>query len=192
MILLRDALLDDLEPLAAFHCDVWREAYRGIMPDTLLERPTLPERRAQWRTVLDWPVADRLVLLARDSDGLADETIAGFVTGGPAADGDARFAAEIYGLYLGRAWRGGGTGAALLRAAADRLARSGAPDLVVWCLAANTAARGFYRRMGGREYGFRAKQFYGTEQREVAYGWPDIALLRAPSDKSLPALAAEG
>jgi ribosomal protein S18 acetylase RimI-like enzyme len=173
LIKLDDAAPQDLDALALFHWSVWREAYAGIMPPDLVAAPTVAFRMKQWAEVLAWPPQDRLALLARDG-----AAVAGFVAAGPTDDTDApRFAAEIYGLYVGRAWRGRGIGADLLRAAARRLAVIGAGDLLVWCLVENAPARAFYSRLGGVEERTRRRAFFGIEQDEVAYGWADIARL---------------
>ena len=48
---------------------------------------------------------------------------------------------------------------------------------MLWALEANWRARAFYEALGGQFIGRKAKVVADTPQIEVAYGWPDLALL---------------
>lgn len=102
-----------------------------------------------------------IALVAED-----DGQVAGFVTGGPAVDGDLDpvRVGLIDLLYVAPARWGAGAGRALMRAALDRMAAAGTSDAVLWTARDNTRPREVYARFGWR--------LDGAERRRVALGVP--------------------
>jgi len=49
-ITLRAATVDDTALIASMHTRSWASAYRGILPDTYLDRDLQGERVAHWNT----------------------------------------------------------------------------------------------------------------------------------------------
>lgn len=134
----RKAQPGDVRRIARIHRDSWRAAYAGILRRADLDGLTL------WRLTRRWRQSLRGVAVAE-----VDGRVEGFVLIGPTRDADmADFAGEIFMLYVHPTAWGHGVGRALLDAAAATLARRGHRWLVLWVLAENTAAQGFYRRMG--------------------------------------------
>ena len=134
----RKALAGDVRRIARIHRDSWRTAYAGILRRADLDALTL------WRLTRRWRRSLRGVAVAE-----VDGRIQGFVLIGPSRDPDmAGFGGEIFMLYVHPSAQGQGVGRALLTAAAATLARRGHRWLVLWVLAENTAAQGFYHRMG--------------------------------------------
>ncbi|WP_017537301.1 GNAT family N-acetyltransferase [Nocardiopsis halophila] len=133
----RRALPEDAVPIERIRTGGWRSAYRGLVPDGVLDGlEPQPERRT---AQLDDPGSTDLVATV---DGRA----AGWLSYGPARDGDAPDGAqEVYACYVDPdAWRGG-VGSALMRAALPDL--DGAPALL-WVLKGNERAIAFYSAFG--------------------------------------------
>jgi GNAT superfamily N-acetyltransferase len=84
--------------------------------------------------------------------------------------------AEIYSLYLLREAQGRGIGRALLKVTASVLQRQGFGSLALWVLERNRS-RVFYERCGGRLANSRVIEIGGARLMEVAYWWPDLAIL---------------
>lgn len=146
----RAARGSDAEGIAAVHVDSWRAAYRGLVPDELLDRLSVKEREAKWRELL--AVGSGLVLVA-EVDGL----IGGFCSAElPSRDQDTGpHVAELSAVYVApELWRRG-VGTALVRAAADELCSRDYSEATLWVFAANSAGRAFYSALGW--------QFDGTE-----------------------------
>jgi ribosomal protein S18 acetylase RimI-like enzyme len=81
------------------------------------------------------------------------------------------YGGEIFELYLAPEYQGGGFGRRMFDAARKDLADHGYRSLVVWALAENDRALGFYKRLGGRIVR-RAPEAFGGESRErVAFGF---------------------
>ena len=195
-LLIRTAEFDDADAIGALHVASWRDSYRGMIPDAVLDGPLLDEQRPVWRQVLAIGPAGRLVLVAtpRVSDAAPPASapaepprLLGFVSAGRlrgrgAAGG--RFDAEIYTLYVAKTSRGQHLGCRLIASAAMRLQLFGHASVMLWTLAANDPARAFYERLGGEIAGQREERVAGALLDEVGYGWPRIeSLLEACSDR---------
>ena len=187
---LRQAVPDDSEAVAALHVACWRETYRGLLPDALIDGMNVSDRTVQWQRALERR-ADVQVIVAEDASG----ALAGFASGGPARDAALGAAQEIYAIYLRRAAQRRGLGRDLLRAVAANLAaRTLTPDRLsfgLWVLRDNAPARAFYERMGGVACGERIERRDGHDLAEIAYRWSDLAALLGPSslDGMPPAFA---
>jgi ribosomal protein S18 acetylase RimI-like enzyme len=130
----------DAHAIAVVGDAAWRVAYRGLVPDVLIERLSVEARIAR-RERADsrrrtWVVELGGRVVAYSRAGLAREPDP------PPTRG------EIDSLYVHPgSWRQGCARALLLRVLAD-LASAGFEEVVLWCLTENAAARAFYERMG--------------------------------------------
>jgi ribosomal protein S18 acetylase RimI-like enzyme len=136
---------EDTEAVAALHVRAWQRAYAGILPDDLLAGLD-PAVWAQRRRDALGRSGLRHTCLVAERAGV----IVGFVSFGPyrvgqdAANLDPAVG-EISAIYVDPDRWGGGVGAALMRAALDRLEQ---PEVRLWVLADNKQAQGFYLRQG--------------------------------------------
>ncbi len=193
-VLIRLAEHTDASEIAALHVASWRDSYRGMIPDTVLDGPMLDERLPMWRQVLTLSPAGRQVLVATTRPALGEianpdeaPTILGFSSAGRTrgrwANGG-RYDAEIYTLYIAQASRGQHVGCRLLASQALRLKLFGHDNVMLWTLRDNAPARAFYERLGAQPAGEREERFAGALLYEVGYGWPRIdTLLGACSDR---------
>jgi len=135
-VVLRTAVPADAEAAARCHLECWREAYRGLIPDSVLDSPTgLDQRIESWTTMI---TNGPLRLLA-----VADGEVAGFIHFGPGHDDDIDVDDELGAIYVRKAWWGTGLGQRLLAVSAP-----GVPDAYVWVLADNARAIAFYAKNG--------------------------------------------
>ncbi|MDQ6833217.1 MAG: GNAT family N-acetyltransferase [Chloroflexota bacterium] len=174
MIHLREAMRVDAAAIARLHLANWRTAYRGIVPNDLLDAITVESRRQHWETVLTEPDGAEFAFVAEDADG----RLLGIASGGPEIGGDPQYHGELYVLHVGSDAQGHGVGRALMRAVAERLAEDGITTLLVWMLRENHAARRFYAALGGQFIREQPALFEGVMLMDVGYGWLDTATLR--------------
>lgn len=169
---IRPASAADISAAAAIKVESWRQAYRGLVPDAVLDAMTVDTVRAQWLGVAVEDFAAS-VLVAESGQG-----IDGYAISGPVRDRAGDFEGQLHALYLRPARVRAGIGTALFRAASDRLARLGFDDFLLWVFEANTPARGFYERQGGALIpGARVvTDIDGALLPEVAYGFRTAAL----------------
>jgi ribosomal protein S18 acetylase RimI-like enzyme len=133
----------DVDQLAQAHLASWQAAYRGIMPDSVLDRLSIEDAKASWHRNLHNRERVNLVCVV-------DGAVAGYVAVGPTHDDDenAVQTGEVYGIYLDPAHWNRGLGRILWDAAETELLRRGYQDVMLWTLEANVRARGFYEHLG--------------------------------------------
>ena len=148
MVELRDATPDDAKAIAAVHVASWQVAYRGLMPDAVLDGLSVDDRAHKW--------AERLAARAPRTQTVLvvqDGAVLGFASTGPSQVGEDPAAGELYAIYLDPgAWRRG-LGARLHAGALENLRADGFTRAGLWVLDANERALRFYHRQGWVETG---------------------------------------
>lgn len=160
----RIADIRDAADIARVHVASWRAAYRGILPDDLLDRLTVADREALWQQVL----SDNRVRVAVVEENAA---VHGFISVGPSRDTDAdKHTGEVSAIYLApNAWRRG-HGTLLMNHALQVARANGWSQLTVWVLRDNTNARRFYEHMDFNPDGAqREEMVQGAAVTEVRY-----------------------
>jgi len=159
--------------MARVHVDGWKTAYRGIVPDAVLEPLTVElDLAGGFGNSLRQHRAGAAEFVVTEESG----EVVGYAFVAPNRDPDPRHAGELEAIYVLSSRRGRGAGRALVRAAAAHLLDRGLGSMVVWVLEANPYRR-FYERLGGLPAGRRIgtpHRFGGGPLPEVAYGWPDV------------------
>lgn len=136
-LVIRPEIAADCEALAQLHVLAWQKAYRGLLPDEVLDGLSV----TQWATVRrerfgnDGP---RRTLVA-EKDGQA----VGFVRFGP--DRSDATCGEIQAIYVHPQHWGSGAGEALLREALESLPQQ---EIRLWMLEGNERAQKFYAKHG--------------------------------------------
>lgn len=169
MIRIRPASLQDVPALARVHVASWRAAYRGLMPDSVLDGLSAEAFADNWqRRLTQMP---RSTLAAVD-----DEVVVGFAAAGPSRDDDAvpLKTGELYALYLHPAHWGTGTAHRLWRGMHQWLVVEEFAAVTLWVLEGNARARAFYERAGFRREPemVRTISREGTASPEVRYRLP--------------------
>jgi len=168
MISIRAAVAEDAIAIAHVHFESWRTTYAGIMPDDYLAGLDETLRVKLWQ---EWLCGDTLVLVAEQRG-----EVVGFAHAGKNREAVESADAEVYSLYLLREAQGRGIGRALLKRAASVLQQKGFASLALWVLERNRS-RMFYEKCGGRLANSRVIEIGGARLMEVAYWWPDLAML---------------
>ncbi|WP_250513712.1 GNAT family N-acetyltransferase [Caballeronia sp. INDeC2] len=138
---LRAANPDDTALIASMHARSWGSAYRGILPDTYLERDLQAERISHWNARMKDVAAGAASVFIAEHEG---EPV-GFIC---LVEPDETGSVLVDNLHALPGHRGLGTGTVMLDEAA-RWARSrGARQLHLCVLEQNGAAIGFYESRG--------------------------------------------
>ena len=156
VITIRNARDGDADSIADVHDAAWRDAYRGIIPGRELERMIARRGPRWWHSAITR--GSRLVVLD------FDETIGGYASYGRNRVPSMPFGGEIFELYIAPEFQGLGFGRRLFEVARKDLIDHGYTSTLVWALADNERALGFYRRLGGR-FVREAQERFGTETR---------------------------
>lgn len=141
--LLRIAEPRDAHGIAVVHVRSWQEAYRGLMPQKVLDALSIPDRETGWRAILDDPER-RVRTLVAERGG----AIVGWAGFGAARDDDAPGSGELWGIYAHPESWSTGVGRTLISGAEEALRAEGHRDVYLWVLAGNDRAARFYERHG--------------------------------------------
>jgi GNAT superfamily N-acetyltransferase len=139
-IQVRAAVDHDVLQIARLHVESWRETYRGLMADAVLDDPEFVGRRERfWTVALTDPryAANRIAVAERDG------SLIGIAMAGPVTEPDVQWSAQLYVLYTYAAVHGLGAGAALLDAVVEPAMTVG-----LWVADPNPRAQTFYRKHG--------------------------------------------
>jgi GNAT superfamily N-acetyltransferase len=141
---IRDAQPGDAGDIAAVHVESWRVAYRGLLPDDVLDSLSVPDRERTWSGILANPPPRTAVMLAT-----SHAVVAGFAAMGPRRSSPADWdAGELYAIYLRPDQQGRGIGVQLHSAVIDRLSALAFQHATLWVLDGNQRALRFYHRNG--------------------------------------------
>lgn len=159
----REASAQDAGAIARVHVRSWQAAYRGLVPDAVLDGLSVEQRERTWRKLLNCDRETAFTIVAEH-----DGDVAGFCSvSAPSRDDDAGDrTCEVGAIYVEPGvWRTG-VGRALLNTALRRVRGEGWEDATLWVLSENHAARAFYERFGFAPDGAEM-QHERSGQREV-------------------------
>lgn len=173
----RWAGVDDAHAIAVVHIASWCAAYRGLLPDKVLDALTVDGRERDWR---GW-LADggaRVHTLVAERDG----RIVGFcVIELPSSEEDEpQHVAGVPALYLHPDAFGTGAGGALMDAATDAIRERGYGEAILWMLEGNDRAEVFYERRGWvRDGGRRLSSYPGITYPDDSERPPEVRFRRS-------------
>lgn len=155
---------EDASRLGYVHVEAWRWAYRGQMPDDLLDTLRPESRGKVW---LRW--------LTEESDNdfnawvaEVDGEIIGYSASSRAHDDDLPDeCVELLMIYLLQDYLGRGIGHALITAAEAHWRETGYEMAVLWVLASNDRTRAFYEQHGWETDGSERTQRFGDVDQPV-------------------------
>jgi ribosomal protein S18 acetylase RimI-like enzyme len=173
-MLIRPAELRDAEALGELHVRVWNETYRGIMPDTLLDRLDAVKSAQTWAARIPAFREKRQTLIVAEHHGAP----VGFAGCGPRRKDNLRSDGEIYMVNIARSGTRRHTGTQLMLAMAEALGRDGFESAGLWVLERNLPARAFYERLRGTPDIVSEEDHDGVMLSDVAILWPRVELLR--------------
>jgi GNAT superfamily N-acetyltransferase len=136
---------EDAAGIARIHVRTWQAAYRGLVPDDVLDGLSVAQREVAWRKMLGDPDGSTITFVAE-----REGHVVGFCAlAAPSRDEDAlERTAEVGAIYVDPStWRKG-VGRALMDAALDELRVGHWSAVSLWVLAENTAARAFHAHYG--------------------------------------------
>lgn len=169
----REAQMADAAAIARAHTASWQSSYRGILPDTVLDRIDVGQRIDTRKKILRDPSIYQLV--AYD---LTHGDIVGFCDAGPSRRHLPSFpthtTGEVYAIYLVQHAKRHGLGQEIFERAQAWFTRNGLHAMVVWVLDNNHHARGFYEALGGRASSTLQTRVGGFPVTELAYVWDQL------------------
>ncbi|WP_426348239.1 GNAT family N-acetyltransferase [Alloiococcus sp. CFN-8] len=155
--------MESAKALGIIHSASWKSAYKGIIPDEILNGIT-PEKREKYfekALSLDWE---------KDAIINVNGKEAGFISIGECRDDDKNSTyGEIRGLYLLPEYWGQGFGKALFTWGIKELEKQNYTSISIWVLEDNIRARRFYEKQGFIFDGTVKEIIIGKKLNEVRY-----------------------
>lgn len=155
----RPAIIADGENIARIHVAAWQAAYRGLMPDAVLNNLSVEKRAVFWQTHL---ASQPLGTFVAELNG----ALIGFCDLAPSRDQDSdpKTVAEIVAIYVHPDhWRQG-AGRVLCRHALETARRKRFTAVTLWALASNRAAESFYEKLAFHLDGATKSERIGSEE----------------------------
>jgi len=133
MVRVRRAVAHDAAPIAGVHVRAWQVAYRGLMPDEVLDGLSVEQREQMWQQALASQEGQAVYVAVEDAGVLGFCAVAA-----PSRDEHREDdVAEIAAIYVDPdAWRVG-VGRALMDVALADLRADGWRSVTLWVLAEN-------------------------------------------------------
>ena len=156
MVEVRPAVENEGYAIGALRSRAWQAAYRGVLPDAMLDALSLDEER--WQVIARGEAGEERLWVA-----FAGGKIVGYCHTGPSRDADAPEGCdEVYALYVEPDLIGFGVGNSLFeRALVDLLGR-GSTTVTLWVLESAARARRFYEVAGFAAEGARRDECEGV------------------------------
>jgi L-amino acid N-acyltransferase YncA len=172
---IREATEADAGAIARVHVTAWQSAYRGIMPDEVLDTLDVAQRQTRLERHFAEEADVKPIFVAEDESG----AIVGFARGGPPSEDSGDYDCELHAIYLLDSAQGKGFGRALMEAFMRRMVGQGQRSMMLAVLADNAEAHGFYAHMGGVVVAEGTHTVKNAVQETVLptviYGWSDLS-----------------
>ncbi|SAK96889.1 N-acetyltransferase GCN5 [Caballeronia pedi] len=162
---LRTATSADTALIASMHARSWASAYRGILPDSYLDRDMQAERAANWDARMMEVAAGASSVFIAEHAGEA----VGFMC---VVEPDETGSVLVDNLHALPGHRGLGTGTVMLDEAARWARARGARQLHLYVLEQNAAAIGFYESRGWKRAAREADHMAGIDLFSLRYVFP--------------------
>jgi L-amino acid N-acyltransferase YncA len=132
-MLIRRAVIEDAEKLAAVHVQSWRETYDEIIEKDYLDGLNVEERVQFWSSRLTSPKNGLFVFVAENEAG----ELVGFASFGNERTQQYKIDSELMAIYILKKYKRGKIGTQLLFEGLKEMVYQGKNSLLVWVLANN-------------------------------------------------------
>lgn len=163
-VFIRNASIDDAEILGLIYSQSYQAAFKGIIPDNILENVFSPERRTDGlMKELSKGTPVNAILFYEDIP-------VGLLTYGKPKDEDLDDSLiEIWRIYLLPIYWGQNVGSDLLDWGIKEIQDKGYKKIILWVLEENSRARKFYEKMGFIRDGVTRVINVGKELTDLRY-----------------------
>jgi GNAT superfamily N-acetyltransferase len=161
---IRYATQDDAHVLGLVYSQSYQAAFRGIIPDKLLEDVFSPEKREAGllKEIMEGSPINAILY--------CEDKPAGILTYGRAKDDDMEDSSiEILRIYLHPSYWGQNIGAELMNWGVKELRQRGYTRLILWVIEDNLRARKFYEKLGFVHDGETRTINVGKELKDLRY-----------------------
>jgi GNAT superfamily N-acetyltransferase len=183
---IRPAIPSDVRAIARIHVDCWRSAYRGILPDEMLDNLSYTERERTWMRLIAGGDTGPFVYVAEHPrDG-----VVGFMAGNTEASDNPQYPGEVYVVYVDERHEQSDIGRSMMQLAARMMSENGLPGMLAWAIAGSPIEK-FYQSLGGEPVSTRERTYGDTTVTEIAFGWSNLPEFLTESPEREPEQGAD-
>ncbi|UYP47519.1 hypothetical protein NEF87_003804 [Candidatus Lokiarchaeum ossiferum] len=164
-LIIRDIELSDIQKISQINVNVWKSAYKGVIPVSYLDSINYQDNFQAWKKIFNNQGKDELFLVAE----LNSEVI-GFVWAGPEREKGIKNQSELYAIYIKEINQRKGVGKKLFTIIFDEFQKREYQSMVLWTLKENPY-RFFYESLGGELNSTKKEDFNGTKLFLSEYHW---------------------
>ncbi len=168
-MIVRQAKPTDASTIARIHVDTWRNAYKEIIPDEVLNKLSYEKREKMWSNTLNNKENKSIIYVGE----IEPQKVVGFVDGGKERMNNPLYKGELYGIYILEEYQRKELGKLLVQSLVSELLKTNIQSMLVWVLADNPYRR-FYESLDGKQVGEKFIKMDDKKLKEIAYGWSDI------------------
>lgn len=163
MYKIRYACLSDAGIMGEIHTKSWKAAYKGIIPDEILDNINTEKSKMFFEKALTEKWEEDALIFQQDK-------AVGMITIGKCRDKDKdQTYGEIWGIYLHPDYYHKGIGTVLINWGIDELKKRNYKRITLWVLEENISARKFYEKIGFRHDGTVNEINIGKKLNEYRY-----------------------
>ena len=163
----RYAKIEDMELASKIKLDGWKDAYKGIISDDILQNLNYDENQKKFEAGFD----EGFFCVCENEEG----EVVGFCKFGERQDvedeGHEEYDCEIISLYVDPVNIGKGIGKQLFEFVLSELRNKNKKKVILWCFEKNISAKVFYEKMGGSLIGCKEQKIGAHIYIEVGFGY---------------------
>jgi ribosomal protein S18 acetylase RimI-like enzyme len=179
---IRPAIPGDAQAIARVHVEAWRESYRALMPEHVIEALSVDRNAGMWAAVLAGGASSIVHVVERVGIAAEGAELVGFGSARDARSPALGASGEITAIYLLESFKRRGIGRMLLKGLLGALAERGHRSAGLWALVENHGTRRFYEALGGHPGSPRLVTDGPADMYEIAYIWDDLSGFARPSE----------
>lgn len=170
----READQSDVFEMARVRVDTWRSAYKGLIPDDVLENLSYQRIAENWKKTLWESRMPGIAVFVAENE---QKAIVGIAVCGPEQTDDPIYQGEVYVLYVLPQYQNQGIGRGLVARCVQHLIQQlKVETMLIWVIAENPY-RKFYESLGGKKVREKFQEIGGKAILEAGYGWDEIRTL---------------
>lgn len=162
--MIRKAVQSDAAGIAKVHVDCWRTTYKGIMPDSLLDKLSYEDRAEMWKSSISR--SEQVLYVAEEEE----VGIVGFACGCKRESASEPDAGDLQAIYILEEHQGKGIGKELTQQVLKDLGDRGCQPIYVEVLLENNSKH-FYEALGATLVQEEQMSIMGQDLDVLIYQW---------------------
>jgi ribosomal protein S18 acetylase RimI-like enzyme len=155
-ISIRKAQVDDSYALAQIKVNTWRNAYRGLISNIILDKMDIDQNVRIWKKTLSEESQNNVVCVAESPQG-----ILGYAVFGKSNESNFSNFGEVAAIYVSPENQSQGVGKSLMKFGDEIFHSQDYKGAVLWVLAKNLPSIAFYKSLG-----WEATEIFKESERE--------------------------